>query len=161
MTVKEFVKKYNSLQNKSVAIKDLKVKSYIPFEQKIDLCQMIIDNTCYRNFNGKKEYFVNSPARYMFFCLALINAYTSINVDYKNGLEDFNQLDENGLIDEIIFHQIPETEYKMMDVIMKMKMEDVYENERSMIAVLSSKLQAAEIFLQELSTQIDISKFMN
>lgn len=152
MTVKEFVEKYNKMQNKALALKDLKVKQYVPFETKIDLCQRVINNTCYREVTGKKEYFANSPARYMFYCLTLIDAYTDIQINFKEGLESYNLLDQSGLIEELIFHQIPESEYKMMDVIMKMKMDDIHENELSAFAITKNKLESVGLFLDQLAS---------
>lgn len=136
ITVKEFVKKYNTLTKdelKEQLVKSILTNKYISYENKVAICEKIVEASYYiktRNADGveNKKLHVNSPANYMLYCLNIVNNYTSINVDFNNSLEEFNLLNGNECID-LIFAFISEREMKEFRMILDMVENDLMQNE--------------------------------
>lgn len=116
-------------------------KKYISYAQKCDMARRIINATCYidaeRFGENKKVFSMNSPARYMLFCLSVIDAYTDIEIDFEHSVESFDALSENGGVD-IIFHFIPEKEVDMISTILDMCLSDELENERNIVSTIDN-----------------------
>lgn len=197
MTVKEFVKKYTSLQNENLKenlINSIKIKEYIQYERKADLCKALINTSSYEkkedeNGNVTRIFRRDSIVEYMMFNLMLINEYTSIDVEFKNNIEEFNMLnapnvvvtDESGkefkvgLID-ILISKIPDRELKEFNMILDLTKRDLMQNEYETHAFIKSQVErfsevlkvvakSAEPALIEISKKIenmdekDIKKF--
>lgn len=152
-TVKDFYKKYNSAEadkTKEVLIKNVMNAHYVPYENKITICEKIVENSYYKTIekNGAniKKLHINSPAQYMLYCLWLVEQYTNIKVDFKNGLEEFNLLNKSELLD-IIISNIPERELKEFRMILDMIENDVMQNEYEIHAFISNQVESfGELF---------------
>lgn len=143
-TVKEFCKKYNETnleQIKEDLIKKAMNPHYVSYEMKITICEKIVENSYYKkNNDGIKKLHIDSPAQYMGYCLWLIKTYTNIEINFENSLDEFNKLNECGLLD-VILSSIPENEYKEFNIILDMVRNDVLQNEYETHAFISNQVE--------------------
>ena len=144
-TVKSFCEKYNGAnvaQTKTALIEKVMNPHYIPYEKKITICEMIIESSYYKKSeDGKtRKLHINSPAQYMLYCLNLVKHYTNIQVDFNKSLEEFNMLNENGLID-IIVGNISEREHQEFSMILDMVRNDTMQNEYEIHAFISNQVE--------------------
>ena len=133
ITVKEFIEKYNSINDDDKRIEFIKnhiVDRYVPYEEKATVCKRIIKASSKSEIDGKSVYHQNSIARYMLFGLNMIDLYTDIVIDFGESLKQFNLFDKYNLIEEIM-DNILYTEKRKMETILQMVSVDYYENERS------------------------------
>lgn len=116
-------------------------KKYISYAEKCDIAKRIINATCYINsekYGMDKQIFnINSPARYMLFCLSVVDAYTDIIVDFDNAIKTFDTLAEYGCIDTL-FYFIPEKEIDGISTVLDMCLSDVLENERNIVSTIDN-----------------------
>ena len=166
-TVKEFCEKYNGTnvaQTKKALVEKIMNKHYVSYEMKITICEKIIENSYYRKIekNGEniKKLHVNSPGKYMGYCLWLVKKYTNIEINFDNSLEEFNLLNENELLD-IIFSNIPEKELKEFSMILDMVERDILQNEYEINAFISNQVERfgelAGIVLKQVIEQLNES----
>lgn len=159
-TVKEFCKKYsetNVVETKNALIDKIMNPHYVPYEMKITICEKIIEKSYYKKSkqDNIEKIHVNSPAKYMLYCLWLVKQYTYIEVDFSNSLEEFNLLNETELID-VIFTHIPEREFKEFRMILEMVENDVMQNEYEMHAFISNQVERfGELFGYITKSSID------
>ena len=142
-TVKEFCEKYNETnveQTKIAFVEKIMNSHYVPYEMKITICEKIIESSYYKKNNNVKKLHVNSPAKYMLYCLYLIKQYTNIQIDFSNTLEEFNLLNEFGLLD-MIYRNIPEKELKEFSMILDMVESDILQNEYETHAFISNQVE--------------------
>lgn len=146
-TVKDFCQKYSD--SKSEQVKETLIKSvmnthYVSYETKITICEKIIESSYYKSVekNGinVKKIHVNSPAKYMLYCLNLIKQYTSIEVNFKKALEEFNMLNKCEVLD-VIYNNIPEKELKEFRMILDMIENDTMQNEYETHAFMSNQVE--------------------
>ncbi len=142
MNVEFFVKQIAMNKDKEGYIKDRVKKKYVPYEEKMARCEQIINITSYIEVNGEKRYRINTPLKFIFTTLTLINEYTDIDIDFTDGgfLRDFNLLDQNELIEEVIAC-LPRHEYDTWMLLLKMMSDDKQENERSLVSYLTDKFE--------------------
>lgn len=151
MNVEKFVKDYSKSQNKEGFLKKRFVNTYVDYNRKITLCTNVLRTTLFQKVKVSvdKEIEVfkqNTPATAMLFSLTLVNEYTDIDVDFKNALNEFDMLEKEGLVD-LLVNSIPRLEHDKFQTILNMVRDDIYENERSLIGYLDSKLTATELGL--------------
>lgn len=146
-TVENFCKKYNETnieKSKEALIEKVMNPHYVSYEMKITICEKIIENSYYKKEEKDgiktRKLHINSPAEYMLYCLYLVKQYTNIEVDFSKALEEFNLLNECGLID-IIYKNIPEKEVKEFRKILDMVESDVMMNEYETHAFISNQVE--------------------
>lgn len=158
MTVKDFIEKYKNASSPVSFMQKHIVKKYMGYADKVQMCEIILRNTSYKkeaqNGQDKTVFYINSPARYMFYCLNVISAYTDIEIDMRIGVEIFDMLDQEGLID-IILAAIPESEVVKIDTILKMLLDDMLENERSFYSYFDTKIEELSVLLSPLGNLAD------
>lgn len=144
-TVEKFCKKYNETnieQVKQSLLESIMNPHYVPYEMKITICEKIIENSYYKkNNDGVKKLHISSPVQYMLYCLLLVKQYTYIEVDLSKSLEEFNMLNECGLLDVILTVQIPEREIKEFRMILDMVENDVMQNEYETHAFITNQVE--------------------
>ena len=128
ITVKEFV---NNLKNRSsddarrVYLEGtLAVKDYERYEVVCVICDQIITNSY---FTADGQFKVDSCKKYLMYVSALLNTYTNIKFDESDALNDFNLLQQYGLVD-VIINYIPEAQLAMFDSVLNMKSNDLMTN---------------------------------
>lgn len=154
ITVANFVNKYDKLdsEEKSSFIGQHIVTSYVPYEEKCNICQRIINTSM--KANGK--FHQNTTAQYMLYTLQLIDAYTDITIDMSQSLKSFNMLDSRDLID-LILENIPEKEHAKFDLIIDMIRGDLFENERSIVGYIDRFLDRIKNLFDKIVESIDNS----
>lgn len=148
MTINELVNKYTVLNNEELKknlVESIVTVRYVSYEQKCDVCKRIVDVTYYTKTKNHNDYeykklHVDSTANYMLYCLNLVDYYTTVSIDYKKSLEEFNELNKTGLLDMIIAY-IPEREIKEFRMILDMIESDVIQNEYETHAFISNQVE--------------------
>ena len=135
MTVEEFVTNYNKTKNIEKHI----TKTYLPYVEKIALCDKILKFTCYEEISKDKKIFkINTPLRQSIFLLSMVDQYTDIDINWQNPLNDFDELSETKLLGEII-KAIPESEITQFSSLLDMCLDDLMTNTRDLISWIESK----------------------
>lgn len=137
ITIKEFVEKYKSYVNQTMAenyIRDnLYVKQYVPFVEKDTYAQSLAEVSSYKyeiNDKGERERTdilqMNSSFYYLFMTKYIILAYTNLQTS-DEFLDDYDMLRESGLL-QVIMSKIPEVELKEFKMLCDMKRDDLIAN---------------------------------
>ena len=154
MNVEFFVKQIVMNKDKEAYLKQRLVKNYISYEEKVVTAERIIEATSYTEVDGQRIYKRNMPSRAVLFSLTLISKYTDIEIDFNNILKDYNLLDENQYIENLL-RIIPGKEMSTWKTLMSMIEDDIEVNDRSVISFLSSKSEAAQILLNSFLEAIE------
>lgn len=149
LTFEQFIIKYKVAKDKEKFIKECINDIHIPFSEKLSICQNLVSNTSYSG-NEVKVYKRNTPAQTMFFNLTIIDKYTNIKIDFANAVKIYDELDKLGILEQII-SLVPEKELIDLDYILKMVMQDEYENNRSLVSFLETKIKALELSLNAIT----------
>lgn len=164
MTVKEFVNGYKTKGGISFLSRELKVNPYISYHQKIVMSDLIVKKTSYKyGSDGKQtaEIELHTPMLNLFFMMYVIKAYTNIDVDLKNALEEYDMLQSSGLF-ETIWGRLPSGDINSFQNILNASKDDFIQNEMSFDAVVGRQVNrfidlfkvAAKPILKELSDAI-------
>ena len=189
MKIKEFVNKYNSFSTESLRDNflknNLKIKDYVSFLMKNTLAQKIVDVSTYMYEDYIKEdgtkgrrrtntIHVNSTVQYVLFCRVIIENYTNLEVETDGFYEEYDLLNESGLLDKIM-QMIPEKEIAEFKMICDMKKDDTIFNQSTPKAFINQQIERISTILgvtlkpvlEKISEQIenmsdeDIEKFAN
>ena len=175
-TIKEFVNKYNSIaidRLKDDYLKDsLHIKAYLPFLTKVTLADKLAKATTLDNDTGNIN--VKSDVNYLLFCRIIIEQYTDLKVETEGFYEEYDLLNEAGLLDKIL-QMIPEKEIKELKMLCDMKKDDLLFNVGTPKAFINQQVERVSSILgvtlkpvlEKLSEQIknmseeDVEKFAN
>lgn len=105
ITVQEFINTYNkkeSDQEKHDYIKSMVKIEYMPINTKMTLAEKIIENAYWKDVEKKDIVNVSSPVRHVLHVYTIINNYTYIHMDNKTMAEDYDYLNRDGLVVELI-----------------------------------------------------------
>lgn len=184
MKIKEFIDAYkvSNVQNTRLnehavvdyLIKELEVKTYVPFAEKRELCANVLNACNTRKGNGLIE--VDSVSRYILFTVAIISKYTVLEFssgedDELDSLDEYDMLCQANLLDPIL--EVIGAEYVTCNNILNMMMSDIVSNNNTVENVIGHSLEKLNItvdgFVNVLSdkieslnldlNQIDIDKF--
>ena len=102
MTVKEFVEAYDAAESdveKNALLDGIIAREYVPITEKCSLCQAIVKST--NITDGKVE--MNSVALYVsYIMLGVINMYTSIEIEPKKAMAQYDMLQSRFLVEFIM-----------------------------------------------------------
>ena len=151
----------------------LEVKTYLPFAEKRDLCERVL-NAC-NTVDDSGLVKVDSVSRYIVFTISIISQYT--NIEFSSGDEDIDSLDEYDMLCESrLLNPILEVigeEYATCNNMLNMMMDDIISNNNTienvvgfvlgkisdsadnLIVALANKVESMELDLN----QIDIEKY--
>jgi hypothetical protein len=146
MKILEFVTTYKKCESdylKENYVKDtLDIKNYISIIEKINLMKRVVIATTYeKNSEGKNtgNVHVDSVSRYLLFTLSVIDAYTNLEVDFINIIEEYDLLAKENLI-RVIFEKIPENELAEIQTILDMQFNDAIQNNLSIHGFIQNQL---------------------
>jgi len=184
MKVTELIKDYQEKKIQNTRIDEnavskylrstLEVKDYVPFAEKRELCERVLNACNTKKSNGLVE--VDSVTRYIIFTLSIISKYT--NLTFSSGedteldsLDEYDMLCQADLLNPIL--DVIGEEYVTCNNILNMMMADVVANNNTienvvghilgkigisvdgLIDVLAEKVEDMEFDL----SQIDIDKY--
>ena len=152
--------------------KELEVKDYMPFIEKRELCERVLNACNVKDENGLIK--VDGVSRYIIFTLSVISKYT--NLEFSSG-EEFDSLDEYDMLCQAnLLNPILDVigaEYTTCNNMLNMMMEDIMTNNNTIenvigavlgrlgdsiddfITVISDKVESMNLDL----SQIDIDKY--
>lgn len=154
MKVDDFIKQYGIASRVKGGgerfIEERIVKQYVPFLQKVAICNKIVDvcwhivqSTDNNEFTKKKRFKINSTNAYLLFSLQLIKCYTDIEV--MNTGSDFggqyDALNSSGLFIPLMM-AIPESERKEFQMVKDMVESDADKNEYYIGSWLTDRLDS-------------------
>lgn len=148
MEIKDFINECSKAEDVESFIKDHIKIDYLGYLQKVSLCERVINASCYKEVDGIRKYYMNSPAQYMLLVMSVIYEYTDIEMG-SSVVADFDYMDAAGLIDTIIL-LLPEGEYETIRSILDMMVGDLRENERSIVSYIDNKLDAIGITMDSM-----------
>ena len=141
MTTKEFIEKYDKATDKELLLKNMIIRQYVPYSEKINDCNRIVFATT----KDGDMFKINSPFQIMLFNYTIITKYTDLTLDEnQNILEFFEALDELNMVNGLL-SVIPEREYNAYNTILAMCNDDLMENTRSLTSFLETKFGALKI----------------
>jgi hypothetical protein len=158
MKINEFVENYkakrfmNTKQGVDERVewirKELEVKEYLPFAEKRELCEVVLDACCTKEDGLVK---VDSVSRYIIFTLSVLSRYT--NLEFSSGeeydsLDEYDMLCESHLLDIIL--AVLGDEYTACNNMLNMMMDDIMTNNNTVEAVLGHALGKVSDSLDDL-----------
>lgn len=150
MTVKDFVKKCAANIDNTKIIEKHIVKQYIPYAEKQAHCENIVRKTMEVKDGDITLFRQNTPARFLFFTLTLIDLYTDIDVDFGKALEEYDALAVNQGMIEAIFAAIPTAELSAFRTLEQMCMDDYMTNNRNLVSFFETKIGSIKMVFDEL-----------
>ena len=152
--------------------KELEVKDYMPFIEKRELCERVLNACNVKDENGLIK--VDGVSRYIIFTLSVISKYT--NLEFSSG-EEFDALDEYDMLCQAnLLNPILDVigaEYTTCNNMLNMMMDDIVSNNNTVenvvgtilskigdsidefISVIADKVESLDLDLN----QIDIDKY--
>lgn len=161
MNTKEFVEEFNAAVDKEKYVAKHIVKKYLPYAMKLDLCRRIIDVSMYTTINGAKVFKPDTPVRYLFFVMAIVENYTDIKFNSGNGddvalgqqnLESLDLLEESGAVEVIM--TVIGADIQKFNSVLQMMIDDVTDMERSLVPFLDTKIQAWSLSMDAVNKAI-------
>lgn len=119
----------------------LDVAQYIPYQKKMLFAENIVETTSWLREDKKKvKIMINSPVKYLLYCRCVVEAYTNLEAETENWLEEYDLLNESGVLD-VIFKMIPEKECNEFSTVLSMTYEDFITNNYEMHAFISGQVE--------------------
>lgn len=141
MKIKNFCEKYINIADglKEQYLKDnLHIKTYIPFLTKMTLADKLAKITMLDKETGNIN--IKSDLNYLLFARMIIEQYTDLQVETKDFFEEYDLLNESGILGEII-QMIPKKEMNELKMICDIKREDLLQNKYENHAFISSQVE--------------------
>ena len=161
MTINELINGWKKEGN-TYLFNELRIKKYVPYNQKIVMCNIIIKNSSYKlDKNGSRtsEIEINSPMCNLFFIMYLIKEYTNIEIDLKDSCNEYDVLKESGLL-ECIWEMLPADDVAQFKDILKFVRDDFIQNQMSIDAIIGRKIEQF-ISLFSVSAKPILNEFVN
>ena len=135
MKIETFIQLFKtkrSDEEKEKAVLGIMNGKHIKYVEKVARANMIANNCYYtkkKSSDGvEHEVFEqNSSAKYLFYCLSLVDLYTTLEVDFKKAPEQFEML--NGEILDLIISKIDDREHKEFQMLLEFACDDLLVNE--------------------------------
>ena len=142
MKIKEFVEKYGAIATDKLKEDYLKnnlhIKTYLPFLTKVTLADKLAKVTTLDKDTGNVN--VKSDVNYLLFCRMIIEQYTDLQVETEGFYEEYDLLNESGLLDKIM-QMIPEKEISEFKMICDMKKDDIIFNQSTTKAFVNQQIE--------------------
>lgn len=147
MKIETFTKLFetkHSDEEKEKVILEIMKREHIKYVEKIARVKLIVKNSYYtkkKNLDGVEyeTFEQNSPAKYLFYCLTLVDLYTTLEIDFKKASEQFEML--NGEILDMIINSIDEREHKEFQMLLDFACDDLLVNEYEPHAFIRSQVE--------------------
>ena len=147
MTVKEFLEDLNKVTGKTVREermkKNLNVKEYVSFLDKVNLANRVVYHSTHKldqEGNVIGDIHIDSVSKYLLHVMGIINMYTDLDIYYDNLVEDYDLLNVNGLIQEIVT-LIGEKEIAECQMLLDMTLGDFMQNKLSVYSFVRDQVE--------------------
>lgn len=149
MKIDQFIEDFDKSQDKEACIKPHIIIDYLPFTQKISVCNKIAEYTTHKTVQEKKVFSIDSAMRYMLFVFAIIECYTDLELGKDDErMKSFDLLEKNNVM--FFIRKCLGNEYERLDTVLRMQVEDIYNNERDLPSFLETKIDAINLVLERL-----------
>ena len=166
----EITKRTSDAVKKTYLNKVIKVKPHVSYVQREVIAKQIIDTahfsipvgTDITNLtdeeidNLPKVPTINHSAQYVLSALMLVDLYTNIKIDFKQGAFQYDKLVESGVINYVL-DNVPESEINEFKMLIDYKYEEYYQKYFSMKSYIDSKLGNIESIISILTDTITTS----
>lgn len=144
MKAKEFIDEFNKSQNKDACVKKHITTSYIPYERKIALSDIIAK----KMFNDNGDLIKNTPLVYENFVMRLVREYTDIEYEPESSLELFNLIEESNATESII--KAIGKDAERFNTVLDMTINDSIDNYNNIINFISLKTENVGVIFDKL-----------
>lgn len=146
MKVETFVKLFNTKRtdkDKEKAVSEIMKNDHISFSDKVGRANLIARKSYYKKTKQsdgieQQIFEQNSAAKYMLYSLTLVDLYTTLEIEYKKSLEQFELI--NGEIIDMIMKFIDERELKEFKMILEFACDDLIANEYELHAFIRKQV---------------------
>lgn len=166
----EITKRTSDAVKKTYLNKVIKVKPHVSYVQREVIAKQIIDTAHFsipigtdittltdeEIDNLPKVPTINHSAQYVLSALMLVDLYTNIKIDFKQGAFQYDKLVESGVINYVL-DNVPESEINEFKMLIDYKYEEYYQKYFSMKAYVDSKLGKLESIISVLTDTITTS----
>lgn len=166
----EITKRTSDAVKKTYLNKVIKIKPHVSYVQREIIAKKIIDTAHFsipigtditkltdeELDNLPKVPTINHSAQYVLSALMLVDLYTNIKIDFKQGAFQYDKLVESGVINYVL-DNIPESEINEFKMLIDYKYEEYYQKYFSMKAYVDSKLGKLESIISVLTDTITTS----
>lgn len=166
----EITKRTSDAVKKTYLNKVIKMKPHVSYIQREVIAKQIIDTAHFsipigtdittltdeEIDNLPKVPTINHSAQYVLSALMLVDLYTNIKIDFKQGAFQYDKLVESGVINYVL-DNVPESEINEFKMLIDYKYEEYYQKYFSMKAYVDSKLGKLESIISVLTDTITTS----
>ena len=166
----EITKRTSDAVKKTYLNKVIKIKPHVSYVQREIIAKKIIDTAHFsipigtditkltdeEIDNLPKVPTINHSAQYVLSALMLVDLYTNIKIDFKQGAFQYDKLVESGVINYVL-DNVPESEINEFKMLIDYKYEEYYQKYFSMKAYVDSKLGKLESIISVLTDTITTS----
>lgn len=166
----EITKRTSDAVKKTYLNKVIKIKPHVSYIQREVIAKQIIDTAHFsipigtdittltdeEIDNLPKVPTINHSAQYVLSALMLVDLYTNIKIDFKQGAFQYDKLVESGVINYVL-DNVPESEINEFKMLIDYKYEEYYQKYFSMKAYVDSKLGKLELIISVLTDTITTS----
>lgn len=128
---------------------DIKIiTEYVPYITKVAECKNIADVTSHKEVAGKRIFVADSTTRHLFYIMKLVQLYTDVEFEDNELVEAYDTLNEKLILDDLFgqvhndgtstIPMISWLELRDFKAVMDMVIDDLYENEHSVGAILGN-----------------------
>ena len=152
MNVKQFIDGYNkTTKGQEEYVKKHIVKQYLPYTEKISIGARIINTTMYAG-DAIKVFKMNTPVKSMFLALAIVDAYSDIDFEFK--VEEYDELVSSGAMSQLLL-AIPDTELTACQATVDSMIADELENTRNVVSFFETKIDSLKAVFDSLLDVVD------
>lgn len=148
MTVERFIDGYKIAKNKEGYIKQHIVTEYVPYEEKIAICKIVVE----KSYLKDGLYNRNSVIKNAIYTLMKYEKYTDIEFNFDEILNNYNLLCESNADLEICKH-INREDNLRFDQVMEMVESDFVDNNRSIISYIDSQLMSVLGLINQINNE--------
>ena len=153
--VSEFINGWKAATDKTEYAKKHVMATYIPYETKLAQIENIINAALYKEVNGRKIFWMNTPLHYNFYVQSILKLYTDIDItdggDPEESLRGFNMIEEAGAMPSIAVAIGPDVDN--FKTLLQMATDDALTN-NSLTNWLDGKTDAFEMAIRVMADAI-------
>lgn len=153
MKIVDFIDTFKGTEYKDKLIQKHITKPYMHWLMKVAEAENIVQKSCY---DKDGNFRLNSPLRYYLYIIMIIKNYTDLEFS-DDVMSDFNLLEESGVNDMIV---ILIDDVKRFDTVLKMTLDDHFENYRSLPSWLEGKktgmIELVDQFLNAMESEVEV-----